>query len=84
MESLCSIFKKTFIFPIEFYDFIIIWGHLEATLGNFWVTLGLLWVYDGGFGSLLGHFGVILGSLWAHDAYMWGLGGAVFDLVLAR
>ena len=39
------------------YDFIIIWGHLEATLGNFWVTLGLLWVYDGGFGSFWGHFG---------------------------
>ena len=27
---------------------------------------------------------VILGPLWGHDAYMWGLGGAVFDLVLAR
>ena len=25
-----------------------------------------------------------LGSLWGHDAYMWGLGGAVFDLVRAR
>ena len=55
-------FQKTFIFPTEFNDFIIIWGHLEATLGNFWVTLGLLWVYDGGFGSLLGHFGVTLGT----------------------
>ena len=56
-------FQKTFIFPMDFNDFIILWGHLEATLGNFWVTLGLLWRYD---------------------ACMWGLGGVVFDLVLAR
>ena len=55
-------FQKTFIFQTELNDFIRIWGHLEATLGNFWVTLGLLWVYDGGFGSLLGHFGVALGT----------------------
>ena len=25
-------------------------GHLGATLGNFWIILGLLWVYEGGFG----------------------------------
>ena len=34
-------FQKTLISQIEFNDFIIIWDHLEATLGNFWVTLGV-------------------------------------------
>ena len=32
----------------------------------------------------LGDLWVILGPLWRHDAYMWGLGRAVFDLVLVR
>ena len=39
-----------------------LWAHLGAALGYFWVTLELLWVYDGGFGSLLDHFGVTLGT----------------------
>ena len=32
----------------------------------------------------LGDLWVLLGSLWRYDAYMWGLGGTVFDFVLAR
>ena len=55
-------FQIIHIFPIYFNGFIKLLGHLEATLGNFWVTLGLLSVYDGGFGSLLGHFGATLGT----------------------
>ena len=55
-------FEIILIFPIYFNDFIKLLGHLEATLGNFWVTLTLLSVYDGGFGSLLGHFGATLGT----------------------
>ena len=54
--------QKTIIFAMDFNDFIILWGHLDATLGKFWFTLALLWVYDGGFGPLLGHFGVTLGT----------------------
>ena len=26
------------------------WGHLKFTLGNFWVSLGLLWSSEGGSG----------------------------------
>ena len=55
-------FQIIFIFPIYFNDFIKLLGHLEATLGNFWVTLRLLSVYNGGFGSLLSHFGATLGT----------------------
>ena len=33
-----------------------LWGHL-------WVTLGLLWVYEGGFGSPWGYFFVILAEV---------------------
>ncbi len=29
-----------------------------ATLGNFQITLGLHWVYDGGFGARLDHLGI--------------------------
>ena len=31
-----------------------LWGH-------FGVTLGLLWIYEGGFGSFLGYFEIALG-----------------------
>ena len=55
-------FQIIHIFPIYFNDFIKLLSHLEATLGNFWVTLRLLSVYDGGFGSLSGYFGVTLGT----------------------
>ena len=30
-------------------------------MGHFGVILGLLWVYEGGFGSLLGYFEIALG-----------------------
>ena len=40
------------------------------------MTLALLWVYEGGFGSLLGHFGVTLGSLWVHSG---SGGGSLVD-----
>ena len=50
-------FQKTFIFPINFNDFIKHWG-------SFGVALGSLWAYEGDFGSisvrLRGHFGVNL------------------------
>ena len=32
----------------------------------------------------LGDLWVILGSVWRYDAHMWGLGGAVLDLVPAE
>ena len=35
-------------------------------------------------GVALGDLWAILGSPWRYDAYMFGLGGAVLDLVLAR
>ena len=47
---------------MDFNDFIILWGHLEASLGKCFVTLALLWVYDGGFGSPFDHFGASLGT----------------------
>ena len=52
-------------------------GYLGQLLGHFGVTLGLLRV-------AWGDFCVILESFWRYDACIWGLGGAVFDLVLAR
>ena len=30
-------------------------------MDHFGITLGVFWVYEGGFGSLLGHFGFTLG-----------------------
>ena len=72
MESFCSIFKKTFIFPTDFNDLIIIWGQLGATLVSLGGYLGQLLVHFGYMTVALGNFWVILGSLWAHDAYMWG------------
>ena len=63
-------FQKTLIFPIDFNDFIKLWGQLGVTLGSLWdtfvqfgATLGSLW---GHFGSLWGHFAVALGRLWDH------------------
>ena len=51
-------FQKTLIFPIDFNDFIKLWGEFGGDLGWLWdvfwhmsVTLGAFW----------GHFGVILG-----------------------
>ena len=73
---------------MNFKDFLISRGQLGAMLGSrggyFWVTFGSLWGYFGHLRVALGDLWVILGSLWRYDAYMWGLGGAVFDLVLAR
>ena len=65
MGSILACFQKTFIFPIDFNDFIKLWGQLGVTLGSLWdtfvqfgATLGSPW---GHFGSLWGHFGVALG-----------------------
>ena len=46
-----AVFKKTFIFPIDFNDFINSSDHFGLALGLFGVTLG----------SCGGHFGVIFG-----------------------
>ena len=37
--------------------------NLVPLRGHLWVTLGLLWVYEGGFGSPWGHFGVTLAEV---------------------
>ena len=51
-------FQKTFIFPIDFNDFIKHWG-------SFGVTLGQLLAYECDFGTisvrLWGHFGITFG-----------------------
>ena len=60
------------------------WSHVGVTWGLIWVTFGSLWGYFGHLRLALGDLWVILRSLWRYDAYMWGLGGAFFDLVLAR
>ena len=51
---------------MEFNDFIILWGHVGATLGKCLVNLGLLWVYDGGFGSPFDLFGASLGTRYVY------------------
>ena len=55
-------FQKTFIFPIDFNDFIQLWDQLGVTLGSLgdhfahsWVTLRSLWVYEVYFGVTLVH-----------------------------
>ena len=60
------------------------WNDFGVTWGLPWATLGSRWGYFGYMRVALGDLCVILGSFWRDDAYMWGLGGAVFDLVLAR
>ena len=52
-------FRKIFIFPTDFNDFMQLWGELVATLLALGNTLGLLGVYAGDFGSLLGQFWAI-------------------------
>ena len=59
-------------------------SHVGVTWGLLWATFGSLWGYFGHLRVALGDLWVMLRSLWRYDAYMWGLGGAVFDLVLAR
>ena len=54
--------KNSSLFSMDFNDFLILWGHLEASLGKCFVTLALFWVYDGGFGSPFDHFGASLGT----------------------
>ena len=55
---------------------------MEPLGKHFGLTLKLLWVYDGHFGSPLGHFGtwVTLGPLWGHFGValgsLWGHVGA--------
>ena len=57
-------------------------------MGVTWGSLGVTWGSLGGhlesLGGHLGSLGRHLGVTLESDAYMWGLGGAVFDLVLAR
>ena len=60
------------------------WSRFRVAWGLPWTTFESLWGYFWYMGVALGDLWVILGSLWRHDACMWGLGGAVFDLVLAR
>ena len=56
------------------------WAQL-GTLGGQLGTLGVTWWSHGRHLASLGrHLGVTL----ERDAYAWGVGGAVFDLVLAR
>ena len=80
----CPTFKKIY-FPMDFNDFL---GQVGATSvvtwGLLWATFGSLWAYFGYLRVALGDFWVILGSLWRYDVCIGGLGGAVFDLVLAR
>ena len=84
MNSFCPIPQNKIISPLDFKDFIILPSQLRATLGSLgrlpWATFGFLWFMR----VALGDFWKLWGSLWAYDAYMCGLGGAVFDLVLAR
>ena len=43
------------------------------------VALGLLWVYEGGFGSLLGHFGMIFGLCCIYVRAWWGQRAKLFE-----
>ena len=70
-------FQKTFIFPMDFNDFLISGGQLGAMLGVtwglLWATFGSLWGYFGHLRVALGDVWVTLGSLWRYDAYMCGV-----------
>ena len=51
-------FQKTFIFPIDFNDFINHWGSFGVALGSLWgrfgVTLGPLLAYESNFWGISG------------------------------
>ena len=50
-------FQKTFIFPIDFNDFIKHWGSFGVALGSLW---GHFWHMKVTFGAFRGHFEVTL------------------------
>ena len=62
-ECLKVRFRETFIFPIDFNDFINYGVNSELLLHHFGVSLGSLLVYEGHFEPLWGHFGSTLESL---------------------
>ena len=62
-ECLKVRFRETFIFPIDFNDFINYGVNSELLLHHFGVSLGSLLAYEGYFEPLWGHFGSTLGSL---------------------
>ena len=44
-------FQKTFVFPMDFYDFMKHWNRIGATLGTLWGHFGSLRRYFGHFGA---------------------------------
>ena len=59
-----SSLSKTPIFPMNFNDFMKLWGMIGVTWGHFGVTLGSLWGYFEATWRHLGSFGGPLGARW--------------------
>ena len=58
------IFQEILIFPMNFNDFMKLWGMIGVTWGHFRVTLVSLWGYFEATWRHLGSFGGPLGARW--------------------
>ena len=69
-------FQNTLIFPMNFNDFMRLWGMIGVTSGHFRVTLVSLWGYFEATWRHLGSIGGPLGARWGIFGFVlgsWGL-----------